>query len=56
MRKKRATSNRPTLHVRLDEGRIEKVIKIAQYRGFDKSNVVRLMIDAEYAKLPPEAK
>ena len=47
--------DRPVFQVILANGRDVKLDKIAQYRGFDKSAIVKQWIDAAYSKLPKEA-
>lgn len=53
---KHKTQERPVFQVILKHGRREKLERIAEYRGQDKSAVVKGWIDAAYSKLPEGAK
>lgn len=47
---------RPVFQLRIDPDDLEKLRRIAIYRGSDMSSAVRAWIRASYAKLPREAK
>ena len=53
---KHKEAERPVFQVILKHGRDVKLQRIAEYKGCDKSSLIRNWIDATYNRLPESAK